>query len=59
MPSSPCKEKCLDIYLAEVKEHWKRFLNGDIDAATRDALLAQSLLAFQACIANCDANPGS
>jgi len=57
MPSSPCKDKCLDIYLAEVKEHWKLFLAGDITAAVRDALLAQSLFAFEACMENCD-NPG-
>lgn len=55
---NPCQDKCLDEYLAEVREHWRRFLNGEIDAATRDALLAQSKAKFDTCIDNCG-TPGS
>lgn len=50
---NPCQDKCLDDYLAEVKEHWRRFLDGQIDGPTRDALLEQSKLKFLACVAEC------
>lgn len=56
---NPCQTACLDTYLAEVKEHWRRFLEGEIDGPERDALLEKSKLAFEACIAQCGQNPGN